>query len=147
MKVSGFFRRMVCFALVCLLLIPAARADALDLARMTNEELVAHLAEVNAEIVRRGLSKTAKLPQGKYNVGTDIPAGRYIYTCLATGDEWGNLTVYSDGGKGRQILWNIVSAPDAGEEPETIFMTLSDGDQLDSGVPFSLMVMAGIIFQ
>ena len=103
--------------------------------------------EVNAEIVRRGINKTAKLPQGAYICGSDIPAGRYIFTCLATGDDWGNVTVYSEGGKGKQILWDVVSAPSEGEEPTTIFITLNEGDQLKSGVLFSLTIMSGALFQ
>lgn len=147
MKVSGFFHRFVCLLVICLLLIPAAVADTVDLSSMTNDEIVALLDQVNAEIVSRGINKTAQLPKGAYLGGSDLPVGRYIYTCLATGDEWGNVTVYSDGGKGKQILWNVVTAPEEGQAPETIFITLNEGDQLKSGVPFSLTIMSGAIFQ
>ena len=147
MKVSGFFHRLVCLMVVCLLLIPVAVADTVDLSSMSNDEVVALLDEVNEEIVRRGINKTAKLPQGAYIAGSDIPAGRYVFTCMAVGDDWGNVTVYSEGGKGEQILWNVVSAPEDGEEPTTIFITLNEGDQLKSGVPFSLAIMSGALFQ
>lgn len=147
MKVSGFFRRFLCLLTACLLLIPAAVADTVDMSAMSDDEVVALLTEVNEEIVRRGINKTAKLPQGTYYAGRDIPAGRYIFTCLAVGDDWGNVTVYSEGGKGRQLQWEVVAAPKEGEEPETIFVTLSDGDQLKSGVPFSLTIMSGALFQ
>lgn len=147
MKVSGFFHRFVCLLLVCLLLTSVAVADPVDLSSMTNDEIVALLDQVNAEIVNRGINKTAKLPQGTYIAGSDIPAGRYIFTCLAVGDDWGNVTVYSDGGKGKQILWNVVAAPEDGQEPTTIFITLNEGDQLKSGVPFSLTIMSGALFQ
>jgi len=147
MKVSGFFHRLVCLMVVCLLLIPVAVADTVDLSSMSNDEVVALLDEVNEEIVRRGINKTAKLPQGAYIAGSDIPAGRYVFTCMAVGDDWGNVTVYSEGGKGEQILWNVVSAPEDGEEPTTIFITLNEGDQLKSGVPFSLTIMSGALFQ
>lgn len=147
MKVSGFFHRLVCLMVACLLLIPVAVADTVDLSAMTNDEIVALLDQVNAEIVNRGINKTAKLPQGTYIAGSDIPAGRYIFTCMAVGDDWGNVTVYSDGGKGQQILWNVVSAPEEGQEPTTIFITLNEGDQLKSGVPFSLTIMSGALFQ
>ena len=147
MKVSLFLRRFVCLVTVCLLLVPAAFAVTVDLSAMSNEEIVELLNLVNAEIVSRGINKTAKLPQGTYNAGTDLPARRYIFTCLAVGNDWGNVTVYSDGGKGKQILWNVVSAPEEGQEPTTIFITLNEGDQLKSGVPFSLTIMSGAIFQ
>ena len=114
---------------------------------MTNEEIIDLLTRVNEEIVSRGINKTATLPQGTYYAGSDIPAGKYIVTCLAVGDDWGNVTVYSDGGKGKQILWNVVSAPEEGQDPTTIFITLNEGDQLKSGVPFSLTIMSGALFQ
>ncbi len=147
MKVSGFFHRFACLLLVCCLLFSAAVADTVDLSSMSNDEIIALLNEVNEEIVRRGINKTAKLPQGTYIAGNDIPAGRYVFTCLAVGDDWGNVTVYSDGGKGKQILWNVVAAPEDGQDPTTIFITLNEGDQLKSGVPFSLTIMSGALFQ
>ena len=147
MKVTGFCRRFLCLIVVCFLLIPIAAADTVDLLSMSNDEIVALLDELNEEIVRRGINKTAKLPQGAYIAGSDIPVGRYIFTCLAVGNDWGNVTVYSDGGKGNQILWDVVSAPEEGQEPTTIFITLNEGDQLKSGVPFSLTIMSGALFQ
>ncbi len=147
MKGSGFFRRFVCLLVIGLLLIPVAVADTVDLSAMSNDEIIALLDELNEEIVRRGINKTAKLPKGTYNAGSDIPVGRYVYTCMAEGDDWGNVTVYSEGGKGEQILWHVVMAPEEGEEPETMFVTLNEGDQLKSGVPFSLTIMSGALFQ
>ena len=147
MKVSGFFYRVICCLLVCMLLVPVAVADTIDLSKLSNDEIVELLGKVNAELVNRGITKTAKLPQGTYTAGQDLPAGKYIYTCLATGDDWGNVTVYTDGGKGEQVLWRVVAAPEAGAEPETIFITLNEGDQLKSGVLFSLTIMPGVLFQ
>ena len=149
MKVSGFFHRFLCCLLVALLLIPAALADSVDLSSMSDTEIVALLEQVNQEIVTRGINKTAKLPQGAYTAGKgkDIPVGRYVYTCLATGDDWGNLTVKSDGGKGELLLWEVVAAPESGADPRTVFITLNEGDKLDSGVPFSLTIMSGALFQ
>ena len=147
MRISVFCRRFLCVLLAVLLLVPAALADKIDLSAMTNDEIVELLNQVNAEIVSRGISKTAKLPQGTYIAGQDIPAGRYIFTCMATGDDWGNVTVYTEGGKGQQILWEVMAAPKDGQDPETCFITLNKGDQLKSGVPFALTVMSGALFQ
>ena len=147
MRISVFCRRFVCCLMVCLLLIPAALADTINLSSLSDAEIVDLLNRVNAEIVSRGINKTAKLPQGAYIAGKDIPAGKYIFTVMAVGDDWGNVTVYSEGGKGKQLLWEVVSAPEKGQEPETIFITLNAGDQLKSGVPFSLTIMSGALFQ
>ncbi len=147
MRISGLFRRFFCLLLVCLLMVPAALADSFNLSSLSDAEIVELLTRVNAEIVSRGINKTAKLPQGSYIAGKDIPAGKYIFTVMAVGDDWGNVTVYSEGGKGKQLLWEVVSAPEKGQDPETIFITLNNGDQLKSGVPFSLTIMSGAIFQ
>lgn len=147
MRITGFFRSFLCVLLVLLLLTPAALADLPDLSQLTNDEVAELLTLVNAEVVKRGITKTAKLPQGAYIGGKDVPAGRYIFTSLATGDDWGNVTVYSEGGKGDLLIWEVVSAPKNGAAQETIFISLNDGDELKSGVPFSLTIMGGAVFE
>ena len=147
MRISVFCRRFLCCLLVLLLLIPAALADTVDLSSLSDDELIALLDQVNAEVVSRGINKTAKLPQGSYIGGKDLPVGRYIFTCMATGDDWGNVTVYTDEGKGKQVLWEVMLAPKDGQEPETCFITLNEGDELKSGIPFSLTIMSGAIFK
>lgn len=122
-------------------------ADGIDLSPMSDAEIIAMLTQVNAEIVARGIRKTATLSKGSYIAGKDIPVGSYVFTCLATGDDWGNVTVRSEEGKGEQLIWEIVSAPEKGAEPETIFIKLNKGDQLKSGVSFSLTVNSGILFE
>ena len=143
-----FSRAAACLlALILLFSTAAASAEGISLAKMSDTEIVALLQEVTNDVARRGIEKTAKLAQGTYIVGVDLPAGKYVFTCLAKGDDWGNVTVYSDLGKGRQLLWEVVSAVEEGEEPETLFLTLNEGDQLKSGVPFSLTIMKGVRFQ
>lgn len=136
------------FLLLLLTVFSVAHADTeeMDVSRLTDEELVSLMRLVNDELVKRGIEKTAVLSKGTYIVGIDIPAGKYLYTCLAIGDDWGNVTVRTEGGEGKQILWEVVSAPNEGEEPDTVFMTLSEGDQLKSQVPFSLTIQAAIKF-
>ena len=129
------------------MMLSVAAAEDIDLAKFSDGEIIALMKKVTEEVARRGIEKTATLPKGTYTAGVDLPAGKYIYTCLAKGNDWGNVTVYSDQGKGRQLLWNVVSAPEEGETPDTLYITLSEGDQLKSGVPFSLTVVAGVVFK
>ena len=124
-----------------------ATAEGFDLAQMTNDEIAGLLDQVTGEFVKRGIEKTATLAKGAYIAGEDLPAGRYVYTCLAKGDDWGSVTIYSDRGEGKQLMWEIVSAPEEGEEPDTIYITLNEGDQLKSGVTFSLTIMAAVAFR
>ena len=140
---------VLCALLILALTLPLmpAGADQPELASLSDEELLELLARVNAEIVSRNLEKTAELRKGSYIAGRDLPCGTYIYTCRATGNDWGNVTVYSQKGKGNQLLWEIVSAPEDGEEPESFLVTLEKDDCLESGVPFTLTVYAGVRFK
>ena len=113
---------------------------------LSDDALVALMARVQEEIVARHIEGTANLAGGTYIVGMDFLAGPYIYTCLASGEDWGNVTIYSEKGEGDQQFWEVVTAPEDGEEPESFFITLSPDDQLKSGVPFSLMIYAGVMF-
>jgi len=147
MKKTRMYRSLICLGMIFALLFTSALAESIDLSGMSNDEIVALLTKVNNEIVSRGIDKTATLPQGSYIGGKDLPVGKYIYTCLAKGDDWGNLTVKTEGGAGKLVIWEVVSAPDEGESPETVFITLNEGDELNSGVPFSLTIMSGAVFQ
>ena len=146
-------KRTISILIACALLISllttafVALAEGFDLSKYSNDEILELLDQVNNEVVKRGLNKTATLAKGAYIAGRDIPVGSYVYTCLATGSDWGNVTIYSDRGNGKQLMWEVVVAPEKDEEPETIFITLNDGDQLKSGVPFSLTAGSGIIFR
>ena len=56
------------------------------------------------------------------------------------------MTIYSEKGEGDQLFWEVVAAPEDGEKPESFFITLNPDDQLKSGVPFSLTIYAGVMF-
>lgn len=146
MKHTWIIRVLACL-LVCLTLASCAAAEGIDLSALSDDEVIALLAEVNAEVVSRGIEKTATLPKGTYIAGKDIPVGSYVYTCLAQGSDWGNVTVRADEGAGKQLLWEVVGAPKNGEAQDTVFMSLKEGDELKSGVPFSLTIAVGVLFK
>ena len=125
----------------------AVLAEGIDLAGLSDDELVALMGRVQEEIVARHIEGTATLMSGAYIAGKDIPAGSYIFTSLASGDDWGNVTIYSEKGEGKQLLWEVTSAPEEGAAPDAYFITLNEDDQLKSGVPFSLTIYAGVSFE
>ena len=137
----------VLFALFIMACFSFSMAEGIDISTLSDDELVALMARVQEEIVARHIEGTANLAGGTYIVGKDVPAGSYIYTCLASGEDWGNVTIYSDKGEGDQLFWEVVAAPEDGEEPESFFITLNPDDQLKSGVPFSLTIYAGVMFK
>ena len=137
----------VVFALVIMTCSSFSMAEGIDISTLSDDELVALMARVQEEIVARHVEGTANLAGGTYIVGKDIPAGSYIYTCLASGEDWGNVTIYSEKGEGDQQFWEVVAASEDGDEPESFFITLNPDDQLKSGVPFSLTIYAGVMFK
>ena len=135
------------FALAIMACSSFSMAEGIDISTLSDDELVALMARVQEVIVSRHIEGTANLAGGTYIVGKDIPAGSYIYTCLASGEDWGNVTIYSEKGEGDQLFWEVVAAPEDGEEPESFFITLNPDDQLKSGVPFNLTICAGVVFE
>ena len=137
----------ILFVLVIMACFSLSLAEGIDISTLSDDALVALMARVQEEIVARHIEGTANLAGGTYIAGKDIPAGSYIYTCLASGEDWGNVTIYSEKGEGDQLFWEVVAAPEDGEEPESFFITLNPDDQLKSGVPFSLTIYAGVMFK
>lgn len=135
------------FALVIIACSSLALAEGIDISTLNDDELVALMAQVQEEIVARHIERTANLAGGTYIAGKDIPAGSYIYTCMASGSDWGNVTIYSEKGEGDQLFWKVVSAAEDGEKPDSYFITLNPDDQLESGIPFSLTIYAGVMFK
>jgi hypothetical protein len=146
MKLHVLIRLSLACLLGLLIHIPVASAQAFNFSSLSNARLVELSQQVTREIVARGINKTARLPQGIYVAGKDIPAGRYVYTCMATGDDWGNLFIYSSTDKSETLLHEVVSAPERGQKPQTLFFTLSDGNQLESSVPFAITITQGVVF-
>ena len=137
----------ILFVLVIIACSSLSLAEGIDISTLSDDALVALMVRVQEEIVARHIEGTANLARGTYIAGKDIPAGSYIYTCLVSGEDWGNVTIYSEKGEGDQLFWEVVAAPEDGDEPESFFITLNPDDQLKSGVPFSLTIYAGVMFK
>lgn len=127
----------------------AVASGTIDLSKLTDAEILALADGVNREIVSRHIEKTATLERGKYLVGEDIPAGKYIYTDLATGSEWGNFVIYTLDEKGmrNQLRYEPLRAPKDGASPNSFYITLHEGEQMSADCPFSLTICPGALFQ
>lgn len=133
--------------LIVMLCTGLAKAEQIDLSTLTDDEIIALMNSVQQEIVDRHIAGTATLASGAYIGGRDLPVGSYIFTCLATDNDWGNFTIYSDKGEGNLLFWEVVSAPEENEDPETYFITLNEDDELECSVPFSLTIYSGALFK
>ena len=76
----------VMLALLAVVLPVFGQAD--EVRNLTDEQLRSLYDAVTAEMSRRGMdSVELTLEEGKYIIGKDIPAGRYMVTCLSTDGE------------------------------------------------------------
>ncbi len=77
-----------------LLLANPALAD-IDLASMTDEQLISLNGTLIAELLMRG--KSAEVPIGKYVVGQHIPAGEYTLKSISTSYIGSGFVTYTPG--------------------------------------------------
>ena len=49
--------------------------------------------------------------------------------------------------EGKQVVWEVVSAPEQGQNPQTSFITLEKDYTLKCSTPFTLTIMAGAVFE
>ena len=72
-------------------------AESLDFSKLSNDELINILTELNDEIIKRGLIRKVRLPAGQYEAGVDIPVGTYILTAVTINDKsYPCVEVYKD---------------------------------------------------
>ena len=114
-----------------------------DFSKYTDSEIIELSGRIQEEMAFRRIEKTAILPAGWFIAGKDIPAGTYIYTSLATGEQWGHVTVYSKLGKGERKFIEEVTA----DEQKSFYISVEKEDQLISDVSFSLQIFGGPMFK
>ena len=109
--------------LVLCMLLPVISYAQVDLASMTDMDLMQLQADLVDELFNRG--KEATIPVGKYIVGQHIPAGEYF---IAAGGSYGTWVEVNDepGGYGDHYQLHTLQA---GESVGRL--VLIDGDTLD----------------
>ena len=139
----------VCMVVVCLILgaVGAVSEELIDMSSYSDDEIVSLLAQLQAELVSRGIEKTASLRTGKYVGGKDIPAGAYILTCKTDSDHYG-------------IVW--LSAPDddlendypsklyefvGRDSEESFYIEIEEGGILEVPFAVELQISAGVLFK
>ena len=147
MRISVFGLRFICFFLICILLIPIAAAESLDLSSMTDDEIVDLYDKLTNEIVTRGMEKTATLPAGKYIAGKDIPVGSYIITCSTDeshhGIVWASSPTDDLSSEYPSVLYEHVSF----STEEKFKITMEEGGILCLPFTASLTISTGVLFR
>ena len=116
-------KKVMVLALVLCMLLPVISYAQVDLAGMTDMDLMQLQADLVDELFKRG--KEATIPVGKYIVGQHIPAGDYV---IAAGESSGTWVEVNDepGGYGEHYQLHSLQA---GESVGVLVLT--DGDTLD----------------
>ena len=123
---------------------PEEAAQIIDLSGYGDEELTALLYQVQAEIVARGIERTAALPNGTYVFGSDIPTGKYLLKKSQT-DTYGivqQAAADDPEDEHPSKLYEFV-----GERDFEVFITGEEGDKLTIPFPCELTISAGVVFQ
>ena len=90
-------KRFIAILLSALLLSSCglAAAASIDLATLSDDEIIALSQRMQEEFVNRKIEKTATLPDGSYTIGKDIPAGTYILKGIHEGTWWTSIYLYT----------------------------------------------------
>lgn len=105
----------------------ASEQSAIDLDSMGLEELVALRDEINTKIADLGGDNV--LPQGTYEVGKDIKAGKYKVTCCE-GYDLACFNVYPTKEE-HDAMENVINGSVASEDGDSAMMNIDDGEWLD----------------
>lgn len=147
MRMSTFCRRFLCLLLVSLLIVPAALADVPDISGLSDDEIVELTKKTNEELVRRGISKSAELPAGKYTAGKDLPAGSYVLTCKTDANHhgivWASAPTDDLDKDYPSILYKHVSF----NEEEQFRITLDEGGILNLPFSATLTISPALFFK
>lgn len=133
---------------ICLMAAPimTGLAESVDLSAFDDEQLLALLSQVQAEIVARRIEKTAELPAGTYVGGKDIPAGTYILASNGSEKDSGIVSLrasYDADNDWPSKLYEFTKS----SEHYTVYLTIEDGDTLVLPYAFTLTISGGVVFK
>lgn len=118
----------------------------IDLVPLTDEELRLLLAQVESELVARGLAGTALLPGGTYVGGRDLPVGAYV---ISNDGSWPDM-------QGGPLVLKPVAEVEAelqlntyvtSDEVYSYYIRICEGDVLVLPYPHTVSIYTGLTFQ
>lgn len=141
-------KRILMIVIVCATLAVAltTHAEEVDLAAMTDADIVSLLARVQAEVVDRHIEKTASLQAGTYTGGREIPAGAYVLAATGKEGDAGIVSLRSANDDADSFPSKLYKF-ERGDGGFTVFITVEDGDALVLPFPFSLTISGGLRFK
>lgn len=137
----------VLIAIIVLIVFPSALTENLALDQYKNEDLIELLLEVQAEVVSRGIEKTATLEAGQYVGGKDIPVGSYVLICKTDADHHGIVWLSAANDNLDTDYPSKLFDHIGFNKESSYYIHIEDGGILH--VPFSvqLRISAGVVFR
>ena len=135
-------------SIVIVMLSVTSLAESIDLSTYSDDELCELLDRVQAELVNRGVGRSAELLHGKYYVGKDIPAGQYDVFYEYEEGEGFYLYVYYD--EESNDIKYIETISDWGHEssgPRSLHVSLDEGNILTCSDKITLTISPGVVFR
>ena len=134
-------------AIIVLIVFPSALTENLAFDQYKNEDLIELLLEVQAEVVSRGIEKTATLEAGQYVGGKDIPVGSYVLICKTDADHHGIVWLSAANDNLDTDYPSKLFDHIGFNKESSYYIHIEDGDILH--VPFSvqLRISAGVVFR
>lgn len=78
-------KKLIAMLIAATIMLSVAYADTPDISGLSFNELIALRAEVNKALMSSDKYQEVTVPQGEWEVGTDIPAGKWLVKCSDVG--------------------------------------------------------------
>lgn len=138
-------RKIVCMMLIIVIALTTAIAQAveLDLSIYSDDELKEIFELLNEEMLNRKIVKSATIPVGRYTVGTDIPAGKYVIEMSDKSKHSGPIVkIYNDNTLSKKTFSEWLEGPE-----DTMIIELNNGNVLETDETIILSTFVGITFE
>jgi len=121
----------------------SALAVDIDFSKYTDEELKEVFELLNEEMLNRKIVKSAKIPVGRYIIGTDIPAGKYVIE-MADKTKYSGpiIKVYLDDTLSKTTFSEWLEGPD-----DTMVIELKKDNVIETDETIIISTFVGITFE
>ena len=112
-----------------------------NISSLSDDEISIFARYINQEIANRKTEKTAHLDAGWYAIGSDIPAGKYIYQ-IEEGQYLGSYAIAKNYNLGNMDESDLIDYAQYITSERTYLLDLQNGQFFYSTVPFQLTIKA-----
>ena len=145
---NTMFKKLVCVMCSALFLLSlgsvAFAENIVDLSNYSDEELIELQGRITQEMVDRKIVKSAILPQGRYEVGVDIPTGKYTVSLTKESTSSEAVFLYKDNSS--TTIGNLVDSGYLYFE-DSLVLKMEEGNILSTSAELLMTIFTGIQFE